>query len=198
MLGYLPVDWARAGAHSIAVGDLLRLHHVAARRRAANWRRRRSRCSTPRRPRCSSPRPRACSCGRFWPFIALLNGLGTRLVRLLGLRAAERPLDGALGGRAEDAGDRQPGGGRPRGGRGADAPPRLRLRRPDGRPRDGAAHRDERHPVGCDAGGTDRPGGAPAAPVAAGLRQGRRRRPRVPARRGRLPGADGSRPRSSA
>ena len=60
-----------------------------------------------------------------------------------GPEAAERQLDGALRGGAEDARDRQPGSRRPRGGGRADAPPGLRLQRPDGRPGDAAEDRDD-------------------------------------------------------
>ena len=63
---------------------------------------------------------------------------------MLGLHSRRRPRDGALGGGAEDARDREPGSGRARGARGADAPPRLRLRRSDGRAGDGPAHRARR------------------------------------------------------
>ena len=55
-----------------------------------------------------------------------------------------RPRDGPFGGGAEDAGDRQPGSGRARGRRRADAAPRLRFRRSHRRANHDAAHRDRR------------------------------------------------------
>ena len=111
---------------------------------SASWRRRRSRSSGRRRPRSVVVKPTELFMKVFWPFIRLLNGMGRAVVNLLGLRSSGRARDGALGRRAEDAGDREPGSGRPRGAGRADAPPRLRLRRSDRRPGDGAAHRARR------------------------------------------------------
>ena len=61
---------------------------------------------------------------------------------LVRAQATERPLTGALGGRAEDAGDGLAGSRRARGRRGADAPPRLRVLGSHRGPDHGAAHRD--------------------------------------------------------
>ena len=80
----------------------------------------------------------------FWPFIRLLNGMGRAVVQPARPAEPRRPRAGALGRRAEDARHGEPGGGRARGGGRADAPPRVRLRRPHGGPGDGAAHRDGR------------------------------------------------------
>ena len=55
-----------------------------------------------------------------------------------------RSCDGALGRGTEDARHRESGSRRARGAGRADAAPRLRLRRPDGGPDDGAAHRTGR------------------------------------------------------
>jgi CBS domain containing-hemolysin-like protein len=78
----------------------------------------------------------------FWPFIWLLNRMGRATVRAAGLRPpsghslvhSEEELK-MLVTASQEAGCH-------RGGRGADAPPRVRVRRPGGRPGDGASHGD--------------------------------------------------------
>ena len=94
------------------------------------------------RPRCCVVKPTELFMKVFWPFIRLLNGMGR------GDRAACSACSGP-GGHAlvhseeelkmlvtasQEAGVLEEAGR-------ADAPPRLRLRGPDGRPGDGAAHR---------------------------------------------------------
>ena len=169
---------AAVTAHSIAVVDLVRDHHRAAHRPGRAGAEDRRAAARRARSRCWSRGRREIFMRVFWPFIALLNALGTMRGPRRGPEAAERPLAGALGGRAEDARDGEPGGGRPRRGRRADAPPRLRLRRPHGGPGDGAADRDD----GAAASTRPLPQSStrwsPRRPrAAAGVRQGPRRHP---------------------
>ena len=138
---FLPAAHRRGDGAQRRGRDRVRPHHGAAHRRSASWRRRPSRCSRPEATALVVVKPTELFMKVFWPFIRLLNGMGRAVVNLLGMRGSRRPRDGALGRRAEDARHRQPGSGRPRGAGRADAPPRLRLRGPDRRPGDGAAHR---------------------------------------------------------
>jgi CBS domain containing-hemolysin-like protein len=86
LLGSLPGPWARVSAHSIAVGAafaaITALHVVvgelAPKTIALQHAERTALLLTP---------PTRLFMWLFWPFISLLNGLGARTVRLLGLKA---------------------------------------------------------------------------------------------------------------
>ena len=110
---------------------------------SASSRRRPSRCSIPSRSSLVVAKPTELFLRVFHPFIRALNGMGWAVVRMFGMKAASGHGVRAFRGRAEDAGDGEPAGGRARRGRGADAPPRVSLRRVHGGRNDGAAHRDD-------------------------------------------------------
>lgn len=89
LLAYLPTEWARAGAHSIGIGIsfafITSLHVVvgelAPKTIALQYAEKTALLVTA---------PTRLFMKALWPFIALLNGLGTRLVGMLGLRAPSR------------------------------------------------------------------------------------------------------------
>jgi putative hemolysin len=85
LLGYLPADWAWVGAHSIAVGvsfALITSLHVVCGELAPKT----IALQHAERTALLVTGPTRLFMRALWPFIALLNGLGTRMVRLLGLR----------------------------------------------------------------------------------------------------------------
>jgi CBS domain containing-hemolysin-like protein len=84
-LAYLPSEWARAAAHSIAVGisfALITSLHVVCGELAPKT----IALQHAERTALLVTGPTRVFMRALWPFIALLNGLGTRMVRLLGLR----------------------------------------------------------------------------------------------------------------
>jgi CBS domain containing-hemolysin-like protein len=84
-LAYLPADWARAGAHSIAFGisfAFITSLHVVCGELAPKT----IALQHAEKTALLVTGPTRVFMRALWPFIALLNGLGTRLVRLLGLR----------------------------------------------------------------------------------------------------------------
>jgi CBS domain containing-hemolysin-like protein len=85
LLGYLPADWAWVGAHSIAVGvsfAFITSLHVVCGELAPKT----IALQHAERTALLVTGPTRLFMRALWPFIALLNGLGTRMVRLLGLR----------------------------------------------------------------------------------------------------------------
>ena len=86
LLDHLPLEWARAGAHSIAFGisfAVITSLHVVCGELAPKT----IALQHAEETALLVTAPTRLFMRAFWPFIALLNGLGTRLVRLLGLRA---------------------------------------------------------------------------------------------------------------
>lgn len=85
MLGYLPAEWARAGAHSIAVGIsfvVITSLHVVCGELAPKT----IALQNAEKTALFVTAPTRLFMWALWPFIALLNGLGARVVRLIGLR----------------------------------------------------------------------------------------------------------------
>ncbi len=85
LLAYLPVEWGRTGAHSIAFGvsfAFITSLHVVCGELAPKT----IALQHAEKTALLVTAPTRLFMRAFWPFIALLNGLGTRLVRLLGLR----------------------------------------------------------------------------------------------------------------
>jgi len=85
LLGSLPADWAGAGAHSIAVGisfAVITSLHVVCGELAPKT----IALQHAERTALLVTGPTRLFMRALWPFIALLNSLGTRMVRLLGLR----------------------------------------------------------------------------------------------------------------
>jgi CBS domain containing-hemolysin-like protein len=89
LLASLPADWARTGAHSIAVGisfAVITSLHVVCGELAPKT----IALQHAEKTALFVTGPTRVFMRAFWPFIALLNGLGTRVVRLLGLRPPSR------------------------------------------------------------------------------------------------------------
>jgi CBS domain containing-hemolysin-like protein len=85
LLSYLPADWARVGAHSIAIGisfALITSLHVVCGELAPKT----IALQHAEKTALLVTAPTRLFMRALWPFIALLNTLGTRMVRLLGLR----------------------------------------------------------------------------------------------------------------
>lgn len=85
LLGRLPADWARAGAHSIAVGiafaAITTLHVVCGELAPKTIA-----LQHAEKTALLVTAPTRVFMTALWPFIALLNALGARVVRLLGLK----------------------------------------------------------------------------------------------------------------
>jgi CBS domain containing-hemolysin-like protein len=85
LLGLLPTDWARVGAHSVAVGiafAVITSLHVVCGELAPKT----IALQHAEKTALLVTAPTKLFMWLLWPFISLLNGLGARMVRLLGLK----------------------------------------------------------------------------------------------------------------